>query len=155
MDNNDLKVLTLPVLPLRGMVVFPKSIIHFDIGRKNSITAVNKAMRENQLIFLAAQKDPVINEPKLIDLYSVGVVAKVIQVLKQPDDITRVVLEGKYRARILAPVFDSKIMLAELEPLPEDKLPLTSSDSAMIRSVKSQFEKYLDVTSKMPPDIIF
>lgn len=155
MENNNYTKLTLPVLPLRGMVVFPKSIIHFDVGRKNSITAINKAMKENQLIFLAAQKDPVINDPKLIDLYSIGVVAKVVQVLKQPDDITRVVLEGKYRARVEAPVFDNKIMIAELTPLPEGKMPLMASDVAMIRSVKNQFEKYLDVTAKMPPDIIF
>ena len=152
---NEKNTMTLPVLPLRGMVVFPKSVIHFDVGRKNSITAINKAMKENQLIFLAAQKDPVINDPKLIDLYSIGVVAKVVQVLKQPDDITRVVLEGKYRARVEAPVFDNKIMIAELTPLPEGKMPLMASDVAMIRSVKNQFEKYLDVTAKMPPDIIF
>lgn len=155
MDINEIKTLTLPVLPLRGMVVFPKSVIHFDVGRKQSITAINRAMKEDQLIFLAAQKDPVVNDPKLIDLFSIGVVAKIIQVLKQPDDVTRVVLEGKYRAKAVSPVFDSKLMLAELVPLSEEKMPLTAADAAMIRSVKNQFEKYLDVTVKMPPDIIF
>ena len=87
--------MTLPVLPLRGMVVFPKAVIHFDVGRKQSIAAVNRAMREEQLIFLSAQKDPAVNEPKLIDLYAVGVVAKVVQVLRQPDDVTRVVLTSR------------------------------------------------------------
>lgn len=152
---NEKNTMTLPVLPLRGMVVFPKSVIHFDVGRKQSISAITRAMKENQLIFLATQKDPAVNDPKLIDLYSVGVVAKIAQVLKQPDDITRVVLEGKYRAKALAPVFDNKLMLAELLPLPEQIMPLTAADAAMIRSVKTQFEKYLDVTAKMPPDIIF
>ena len=155
MDINEMNTLTLPVLPLRGMVVFPKSVIHFDVGRKQSITAINRAMKEDQLIFLAAQKDPVVNDPKLIDLYGIGVVAKIVQVLKQPDDVTRVVLEGKYRAKAVSPVFDNKLMLAELVPLSEEKMPLTASDAAMIRSVKNQFEKYLDVTAKMPPDIIF
>ena len=116
---------------------------------------LTRRMKENQLIFLATQKDPAVNDPKLIDLYSVGVVAKIAQVLKQPDDITRVVLEGKYRAKALAPVFDNKLMLAELLPLSEQIMPLTAADAAMIRSVKTQFEKYLDVTAKMPPDIIF
>lgn len=155
MEINNTSTLTLPVLPLRGMVVFPKSVIHFDVGRKQSISAINRAMKEDQLIFLAAQKDPVVNDPKLIDLYGIGVVAKIVQVLKQPDDVTRVVLEGKYRAKAVSPVFDNKLMLAELVPLSEEKMPLTASDAAMIRSVKNQFEKYLDVTAKMPPDIIF
>ena len=155
MDINEIKTLTLPVLPLRGMVVFPKSVIHFDVGRKQSITAINRAMKDDQLIFLTAQKDPVVNDPKHIDLYSIGVVAKIIQVLKQPDDVTRVVLEGKYRAKLVSPVFDSKLMVAELMPLSEKIMPLTAADAAMIRSVKNQFEKYLDVTAKMPPDIIF
>ena len=151
-ENN---TLSLPVLPLRGMVVFPKAVIHFDVGRKQSIAAINKAMREDQLIFLAAQKDPVVNDPKLIDLYSIGVVAKIVQVLKQPDDVTRVVLEGKYRAKAVSPVFDPKHMLAEVAPVAEQKMPLTAADIALIRSVKNQFEKYLEVTPKMPPDIIF
>ncbi len=155
MENKNKTTLTLPVLPLRGMVVFPKSVIHFDIGRKHSISAINKAMRDNQLVFLAAQKDPTVNEPKLIDLYSIGVVAKVIQVLKQPDDVTCVVLEGKYRAKIEAPVFDNKMLVAELSPLSEQILPLSASDVAMLRTVKTQFERYIEVTAKMPSDIIF
>ena len=155
MEGYENNTLSLPVLPLRGMVVFPKAVIHFDVGRKQSIAAINKAMREDQLIFLAAQKDPVVNAPKLIDLYSIGVVAKIVQVLKQPDDVTRVVLEGKYRAKAVSPVFDPKHMLAEVAPVAEQKMPLTAADIALIRSVKNQFEKYLEVTPKMPPDIIF
>ena len=155
MEGYENNTLSLPVLPLRGMVVFPKAVIHVDVGRKQSIAAINKAMREDQLIFLAAQKDPVVNDPKLIDLYSIGVVAKIVQVLKQPDDVTRVVLEGKYRAKAVSPVFDPKHMLAEVAPVAEQKMPLTAADIALIRSVKNQFEKYLEVTPKMPPDIIF
>ena len=155
MEGYENNTLSLPVLPLRGMVVFPKAVIHFDVGRKQSIAAINKAMREDQLIFLAAQKDPVVNDPKLIDLYSIGVVAKIVQVLKQPDNVTRVVLEGKYRAKAVSPVFDPKHMLAEVAPVAEQKMPLTAADIALIRSVKNQFEKYLEVTPKMPPDIIF
>ncbi len=155
MEVYETNTMTLPVLPLRGMVVFPKAVIHFDVGRKHSISAINRAMREDQLIFLSAQKDPTQNEPQLIDLYTVGIVAKIVQVLKQPDDVTRVVLEGKYRAKAVAPVFDSKIMMAEISPVAEQKMPLTAEDAAMIRSVKNQFEQYLNVTAKMPPDIIF
>ncbi len=144
-----------PVLPLRGLVVFPKSLIHFDVGRQKSITAINKAMKNDQMIFLAAQKDASSNEPKLIDLFKTGVIAKVVQVLKQPDNTTRIVIEGKYRARVAAPVFDDKCLMAEVEPLPEEKNHLTARDSAIIRAVRSEFEKYIDVAPKIPPDIIF
>ena len=137
------------------MVVFPKAVIHFDVGRKHSIAAINRAMKEDQLIFLSAQKDPTVNEPALTDLFGVGVVAKVVQILRQPEDVTRVVLEGKYRAKVIAPIFDSKLTMAEVAPVPEKLLPPTAADVAMIRSVKSQFESYLDVSAKMPPDIIF
>ena len=153
MDNPN--TLTVPVLPLRGLVVFPKSLIHFDVGRQKSITAINKAMKEDQLIFLAAQKDASSNEPKLIDLYKTGVIAKVVQVLKQPDNSTRIVIEGKYRAKIVAPVYDDSCLMAEIEPLPEQKNHLTSRDSALIRAVRSEFEKYIEVAPKIPPDIIF
>ena len=73
------KNLTLPVLPLRGLVVFPKSLIHFDVGRKKSITAINKAMKADQLVFLTSQKDAAINEPDIFDVYDTGVIAKVVQ----------------------------------------------------------------------------
>ena len=155
MEANNMNTMILPVLPLRGMVVFPKAVIHFDVGRKHSIAAINRAMKEDQLIFLSAQKDPTVNEPALTDLFGVGVVAKVVQILRQPEDVTRVVLEGKYRAKVIAPIFDSKLTMAEVAPVPEKLLPPTAADVAMIRSVKSQFESYLDVSAKMPPDIIF
>ena len=102
MQNN----LTLPVLPLRGLVVFPKSLIHFDVGRKKSITAINKAMKADQLVFLTSQKDAAINEPDIFDVYDTGVIAKVVQVLKQPENTTRIVIEGQCRATIINPVFD-------------------------------------------------
>lgn len=150
--QNTMKV---PVLPLRGLVVFPKSLIHFDVGRQKSITAINKAMKNDQMIFLAAQKDASSNEPKLIDLFKTGVIAKVVQVLKQPDNTTRIVIEGKYRARVVAPVFDDRCLMAEVEPLPEEKNHLTARDSAIIRAVRTEFEKYIEVAPKIPPDIIF
>ena len=156
MEYNELNTMTLPVLPLRGLVVFPKAIIHFDVGRKHSVAAINRAMRDDRLIYLAAQKDPSVNEPELNDLFSVGVVAKIVQVLKQPEDVTRVVLEGKYRAKTIASADEGKrLLMAEVLPVPEEKPPLTAADEAMVRSVKNQFEQYLEVSVKMPPDIIF
>lgn len=148
--------LTVPVLPLRGLVVFPKSLIHFDVGRQKSITAINKAMKQDQLVFLSTQIDAQNNNPKLIDLYKTGVIAKIVQVLKQPENTTRIVIEGKYRARVVAPVYDKDCMLAEVEPLPERRYDTVSArDTALIRTVKKQFEEYMEISPKMPPDIIF
>lgn len=147
--------LTIPVLPLRGLVVFPKSLIHFDVGRKKSITAINKAMKNDQLIFLTTQKDAVENEPTIIDLYNTGVIAKVVQVIRQPENITRIVIEGKCRAKIVAPVYDERCLMAEVKPVKDEHFHLSSHDSALMRTVKKEFEKYMEVSPKMPADIIF
>lgn len=147
--------LTIPVLPLRGLVVFPDTLIHFDVGRKKSVTAINKSMKDNQLIFLATQKDAIENDPSVEDLYSVGVIAKIVQVLKQPENTTRIVIEGKYRASIVSPVFDEKCLMAEVKPINEIESDKTARSSALIRSVKKEFEKYLEVSPKLPSDIIF
>lgn len=146
---------TVPVLPLRGLVVFPKTLIHFDVGRKKSIAAINKAMKNNQLIFLSAQKDAAQNEPSVMDLYSTGVVAKVVQVLKQPDNITRVVIEGQCRASLISSVFDEKCLMAEVCVNQDENLPRTAHSSALMRTVKKEFEEYIDISPKIPSDIIF
>ena len=155
MDFDTQDILTVPVLPLRGLVVFPKSLIHFDVGRQKSIAAINKAMKNDQLIFLVTQKDAVENEPSIVDLYTTGVIAKVVQVLKQPENTTRIVIEGQCRAKIVSPVFDEKCLTAEVRPIPDEKLHITSRDSALMRTVKKEFEKYMEISPKMPPDIIF
>lgn len=155
MNFDSQNILTLPVLPLRGLVVFPKSLIHFDVGRKKSIAAINKAMKNDQLIFLTSQKDASENDPSIIDLYRTGVIAKVIQVLKQPENTTRIVIEGQCRASLSSPVYDDKCLMAEIKPLDESIMPKTAKASALMRTVKREFEKYLDVSPRMPSDIIF
>lgn len=146
---------TVPVLPLRGLVVFPKTLIHFDVGRKKSIAAINIAMKNNQLIFLSAQKDAAQNEPTVLDLYSTGVIAKVVQVLKQPENTTRIVIEGQCRASLISPVFDEKCLMAEVDVHQEENSPRNAHSSALMRTVKKEFEKYLEISPKMPSDIIF
>ena len=120
MDFDMNENLIVPVLPLRGLVVFPKSLIHFDVGRQKSITAINKAMKKDQLIFLTTQRDAVENEPTIIDLYNTGVIAKIVQVLKQPENTTRIVIEGQCRAKIISPVFDEKCLMAEIQPVEDE-----------------------------------
>lgn len=152
-DNTD--TLRIPVLPLRGLVVFPKSLVHFDVGRDKSITAINRAMKSKQLIFLSAQIDATVNEPKLADLYTTGVVAKVVQVLKQPQNVTRIVIEGKYRANLVNAVSDEGCLMADVEPVFEDDEPFSVRSTALIRAIRSEFEEYVENSRKIPSDIVF
>ena len=145
----------IPVLPLRGLVVFPKMMLHFDVGRKKSAEAIAKSMSEDQLIFLASQKDASVSDPELNDIYSVGVVCKIIQVLKQPDDITRVVVEGQYRARIISQVECESHIEAMISPIKEKKHINTARELALVRLLKETFESYMDLTPKLPADILF
>lgn len=155
MENVIENLITLPVLPLRGLVVFPKTLLHFDVGRAKSINAINKAMKGDQLIFLVAQKNPAENEPDLLNVYKTGVVAKIVQVLRQPDNTTRIVIEGQYRANLVSPVFDKSCLVAEVMPFILQPHVKTPKDTALIRSVRSEFEEYVSMSPKMPADIIF
>lgn len=92
---------TIPLLPLRGIVVFPNMILHFDVGRPRSIKALEEAMMEEQKIFLAAQKDPALEEPGQEDVYTIGTTAKIKQLLRLPGDTIRVLVEGLERSEIL------------------------------------------------------
>lgn len=145
----------IPVLPLRGLVVFPKMMLHFDVARKKSADAIAKAMNDNQLIFLTAQKDAAISDPCFDDIYKVGVVTKIVQVLKQPDDITRVVVEGQYRAKIVSQGDCESHLEATVAPITERKHPNTARDMALIRLLKGTFENYMELTPKLPTDILF
>ena len=91
---------TLPLLVLRGMVSFPGTVMHFDVGRLKSIAALNEAMKKDQRIFLVAQKDLEKDDPQPEDMYTVGVIAHIQQILKLPHENFRVVVEGESRARV-------------------------------------------------------
>ncbi len=145
----------IPVLPLRGLVVFPKMMLHFDVARKKSADAIAKAMNDNQLIFLTAQKDASVSDPTFDEIYKVGVVTKIVQVLKQPDDITRVVVEGQYRAKIVSETECESHMEAVVTPITERKHPNTARDMALVRLLKGTFENYMELTPKLPTDILF
>ena len=155
MSQNIQAKFNIPVLPLRGLVVFPKMMLHFDVARKKSVEAINRAMNENQLIFLTAQKDASISDPSFEEIYKVGVVTKIVQVLKQPDDITRVVVEGQYRAKIVSETECETHLEAMITPITERKHPNTARDLALVRLLKGTFENYMELTPKLPTDILF
>lgn len=151
----DSNIYNLPVLPLRGLVVFPKTMLHFDVGRQQSKNAINVAMKNDQLIFLVSQKNPSVKEPTGVDLFSTGVVARIVQVLKQPDDVTRVIVEGINRAVINEFIENPKCMFAQVISVENDNSPQTTREIALIRQVKATFEKYSKLIPKLSSDVLF
>lgn len=142
---------TLPVLPLRDIVVFPAMIVPLFVGREKSVAALETAMAGDKEIFLVAQFDPAEDDPSREDLYEIGVTATVLQLLKLPDGTVRVLVEGKQRARLgeLAPAADH---LAASVDLVEDEAGEGVEIEALMRSVVSQFENYSKLNKKLPAE---
>ncbi len=155
MTLNDTLIANIPVLPLRGIVIFPKMMLHLDVGRKKSINAIKHAMNNDQLIFAAAQFDASDSNPEVNDLYQVGVISRVVQVVKQPDHTIRVVLEGLYRASVQFVVENRTHLCADVMPVADDNNIDEITELALSRSLKSVFEKYVELSTKLPSDIMF
>ncbi len=140
----------LPTIALRGIVVFPGTNFHFDVGRKKSIAAVKAAMSDNQRIFLVAQQDINIENPQEQDLYSMGVVANIRQVIKAPDgDFMRVVVEGICRAEVSEILQSSPYFICDVREKKSSKIKEAKQDEAkaLIRKLKDEFDKFLQLSS--------
>ena len=139
----------LPVLPLRGIVVFPGCVTHFDVGRSRSARAVEEAMRADQMIFLVAQRDVQCDEPKKTDLYSVGTVAYVRQILRLPGDNMRILVEGKYRAQLTDMIHAEPYLFARAMELDEpDYHAAVPRTQALVRQAHQLFEQFIDLAVK-------
>ena len=142
----------LPLLPLRDIVVFPGMVVPLFVGREKSVAALEEVMMGEKDIFLLAQLDPPCNDPGRDDLYDIGVVAQVLQLLKLPDGTVRVLVEGHHRAQIRDMRSERDFMVAQIEML--DSEPSTGPEvSAMMRSVLDQFGEYSKLNKKLPEDL--
>lgn len=140
----------LPTIAMRGIVVFPGTNFHFDVGRKKSIAAVKAAMNDNQKLFLVAQKDINIENPEETDLYSMGVVATVRQVIKAPDgEFMRVVVEGICRAEVSEILQSSPYFICDVKEKKSAKIKAAKEDEAkaLIRKLKDEFDRFLQLSS--------
>lgn len=155
MTLNEPMIMNIPVVPLRGIVIFPKMLMHLDVGRKKSINAINHAMNGDRLIFCSAQFDAAQSQPEVTDLYQMGVVARVIQVVKQPDNGIRVVIEGLYRASLRFVVENQNFLCADIEKVKEQICSSENTEAALVRAMKSVFENYVELNAKLPSDIMF
>ncbi len=151
MDKKD-ELLKLPLLPLRDMVLFPHMVAPLFIGRERSVEAIKKAMEGNQEIFLAAQKDAKLDEPGRKDIYSVGTIGTILQLLRLPDGTVKALIEGKRKARISRFLSEEKYFMVEVEPIEEKEVSGPELD-ALRRLTISAFEEYCKLNKKVPTEV--
>ena len=148
------KIEIMPVLALRGLVVFPGTVISFDVARKKSVAAVKYAAEHGGLLYAAAQREVFVEDPKEEDLYPIGCVVRVRQVLKISDNTVKVLVDGLYRAKAGAVSFGAFLSagITRLEDKPIKNRPVYLE--SLIRRIRTQFEKYVEVYSNMAPDVV-
>lgn len=157
-ENNENLFLELPIIPLRGIVVFPKMVLHFDVGRKKSIKALQKAMDDDQKVFLVCQKDASVDEPNIDDMYDVGVICTIRQMMRIPgSENMRVVVEGDERATLYS--FTSvKPYIGGLVEIAGDNNSILEisddEDKAYQRIIKREFERYASLMPKISNEVI-
>ena len=142
-----------PVLPLRDVVVYPHMVIPLFVGRQKSIAALEHAMETGKQILLVAQKNAANNEPLLDDIYSIGTISNILQLLKLPDGTIKVLVEGIKRAKVEKFSAGTKFYLSEISYLKNDPLP-ESENQSLSRTLMSQFDRYVKLNKKVPPEIV-
>lgn len=144
---------SLPLLPLRGILVFPYMVIHLDVGREKSIQAIEEAMVQDRMIFLATQKEAQTDEPTVDDIFNIGTVAEVKQLLKLPGGTIRVLVEGIARAKINKYEHQEPYFRVEIEQYSED-FEKNAEVEALMRSLVYQFEQYVKLSKRIPPETV-
>ncbi|MBY6035295.1 endopeptidase La [Fictibacillus nanhaiensis] len=143
----------LPLLPLRGLLVYPTMVLHLDVGREKSIQALEKVMLDDQMIFLSTQKEVSIEDPAIEEIYDVGTLSKVNQMLKLPNGTIRVLVEGIQRGKITSFKDEKTHVEVEIE-LTEDVEEKKAETEALMRAVLAQFEQYINLSKKVTPETL-
>ena len=143
-----------PVLPLRDIVVYPKMVVPLFVGREKSIRALQSAVDNDKNVILLTQKDPGIEEPTDDDVYQVGTIGTVLQLLRLPDGTVKVLIEGLERVKINKFIANEDFLEAEATLLPENNNVSDVELEALVRAVLSQFEEYVKLSKKIPPEVL-
>lgn len=147
-------IMTLPAISLRGLVIFPSMVLHFDVGRERSVAALKAAAAGDGKIFLVAQKDAGDTEPTAENIYNIGVVAEIRQLLTTPDGSTRVLVEGLFRAKTIRPVPCRDYLKYEVKQLRTRGAAISpNTETAAKRALKETFDLYASISPKMPRDL--
>ncbi|GAA0748418.1 endopeptidase La [Clostridium oceanicum] len=145
----------LPLIPLRGITVFPHMVLHFDVGREMSIAALEEAMVKDQRIFLVSQKEAKIEEPEESDIYEIGTVCNIKQILKLPGDTVRVLVEGETRGRIKEYISNDSFFKASIEVIEDKELEEDDKNiKGLLRVVKDNFDEYIKLSGTISTDVL-
>ena len=142
-----------PLLPLRDIVVFPHMVVPLFVGREKSIKALEEAMNQEKYILLSAQKNAKVNDPKEEEIYRIGTLSQIVQLLRLPDGTVKVLVEGKKRARIKQFLPNVQYFLVEVEEMVE-RVEMGPAVEALMRSANSTFEAYVKLNKKVPPEML-
>ncbi|MGH1441231.1 MAG: endopeptidase La [Cellvibrionaceae bacterium] len=152
-ENDQASRTDFPLLPLRDVVVYPHMVIPLFVGREKSIKALDAAMSTNKQVLLVAQRDPTQDDPLKDDLYPIGTVASILQLLKLPDGTVKVLVEGGYRAEILAVEENEEYVNAVVDPV--SGVPVADEDAGkLVATVLEQFEEYVNLSKKVPSEVM-
>ena len=147
----------LPLIPLRGLAIFPYMILNFDIGREMSLKALDAAMLDDELVFLTSQKNVDVDDPEEEDFYDVGTICKVKQVIKLPGDTVRVLVEGVSRGKVKEIIREEEYFTAKLEEIiysPEEDGETDKEVEAFVRNVFDSFEEYINIGNRISSEIL-
>ena len=146
---------TIPALALRGLTIFPSMLLHFDVSRETSIRALDEAMSSNSMVFLVSQRDLAVEEPGERDLFHIGTICNIRQLLRMPGDNVRVMVEGVSRGRLLSLTQTAPYLTAEVQELePEPAGQRNARTEALIRSTYNLFESYIELSSHTTSDVL-
>ena len=148
------KEASLPVLPLRDIVVFPHMIVPLFVGREKSVKALEAVMHEGKQIILLTQKSPAVDDPAPADLYEVGTMGTILQMLKLPDGTVKVLVEGNRRIKVTNYTRTDTFLEAQAEDMPDATNTQDPELEALARAVATQFEQYVKLNKKIPPEVI-
>lgn len=143
----------IPVLPLRGITVFPEMVMHFDVGRAKSLKAIEEAMKQDEKLFVVAQKDASVDEPKEEDLYTVGTIVHIKQMVKVTEGQVKVLVKGKSRAKIIS-LEEGDYVCANVEVVEEEKV-MDKEDEALLRTIGELFERYAELSPRITEEILY
>lgn len=148
------RIQRLPLLPLRDVVIFPYMVIPLFVGRTESIKALEAAMDADKQIFLVAQKDAAVDVPKQSDIFKVGTIATILQLLRLPDGTVKVLVEGSRRAHLKDYYTEEAYLAADVEPMQDIEAPIDAEAKAVMRNLLSQFEELVKINKKIPPELL-
>lgn len=143
----------IPVLPLRGITVFPEMVMHFDVGRTKSLKAIDEAMKQDEMLLVVAQKDASIDDPKEEDLYTVGTVVHIKQMVRVAEGQVKVLVKGKSRAKIIS-IEDNDYVSAHVEVIEEEKI-MDAEYEALLRTIGELFERYAELSPRITDEVLY